>query len=123
MNTPINYELAKLLLEKGFDNIDCNGYYHVNNGYSKGYSFCYSSVSTQEKNGILAPTIAEAIMWLYNNHQIWIGIIKTEYNHRKIFKPMIDENAMLGELKGYLAFDSPEEAYEAAIKYVLENLI
>ena len=65
MNTPISLEIAKLLKEKGFDNIECDGYYHVCDGYTKGYAHCYSEVNTQREDAILAPTIAEVVMWLF----------------------------------------------------------
>lgn len=35
MNTPVSFELAKLLKEKGFDNIKCDNYYHINSGYTE----------------------------------------------------------------------------------------
>jgi hypothetical protein len=39
MNTPVDFSTAKLLKEKGFDTIDCGGYYHVCDGYTKGYAY------------------------------------------------------------------------------------
>lgn len=124
MNTPVNFEIAMLLKEKGFDTIDCGGYYHICNGYTKGYTHCYSDVNTQEENAILAPTIAEVVMWLYEKYEVWIVVNFANKNQwyfdcnkvgfdgkdKKLFQSNYD-------------FTSPTEAYEAAVKYTLENLI
>lgn len=119
MNKEVNFEIAKLLKEKGFDTIDCGGYYHVCDGYTKGYAYCYSDVNTQKENAILAPTIAEVVMWLYERHGIWI-YIKQGYK----WEWYIETVANHPELKYYDGLeDSPTEAYEAAIKHTLENLI
>lgn len=74
MNTPVDFELAKLLKDNGFDKISCSDYYHICEGYPKGYAHCYSDVNAQQENGILAPTIAEVVMWLYEKHGIWIKL-------------------------------------------------
>lgn len=121
MNTLVSFELAKLLKEKKFDNIDCNGYYHVCDGYTKGYAFCYSNVNNQSDNGILAPTIAEVVMWLYEKHGIWIGVQPNEpYIDDDwcftIFKDLKNNNSREG-------YNSSTEAYEAAIEHTLKNLI
>ena len=40
----VTYEIALKLKELGF-NEECFGYYHVNEGYTKGYVFCYPEIS------------------------------------------------------------------------------
>jgi hypothetical protein len=124
MNTLISFEIAKLLKEKGFDNIDCNGYYHVCDGYTKGYAHCYSSSYTQSDNAILAPSIAEVVMWLYDKHKIWV-IVNITINAKWFFELYNLKDKRNAEIltDNEYWFNSPTEAYEAAIKYTLENLI
>ena len=124
MNTPVNFEIAKLLKDSGFDKISCSGYYHICEGYTKGYAHCYSDVNTQKENVVLAPTIAEVVMWLYEKHGIWIEVKSPDYKdmdwYFSIHKPYKFGNHYNGEK---IYYPSPTEAYEAAIKYTLENLI
>jgi hypothetical protein len=92
-----------------------------------------------------APTIAEAVMWLYEKHGIWIFILpqdkscvdfrvdKSEYPSLPLFILIVKYNKDLSMVeclnssdpKGdlFLHFDEPTEAYEAAILYILNNLI
>lgn len=126
MNTIINFELAKLLKEKEFDNIECKGYYHICEGYTKGYAFCYSNVNKQYENAILTPTIAEVIVWLYDKHGVWVSISMENNEEDNIsFYYSIVENV---HNETYFRirksnFSSPTEAYEAAIDYTLNYLI
>ena len=134
MNTPVNFEIAKLLKEKGFDK-SCIRFYNGkfveykisdNNGIDSPY------INENKDVGkcLDAPTIAEVVMWLYENHKIWIyvdgdcrpHIIKdnVDLNH----KGEVNRTVLLeGKTKIQYCWDSPTEAYGAAIKYVLENLI
>ena len=138
MNTPVSFELAKLLKEKGFDTIDCNGYYHICNGYTKGYAHCYSDVNTQKEDAILAPTIADVAMWLYDKHGIWINIYykskykSWDYEYTNINWSQEEADKKLEEdihnlldniFNAKIKYNSPTEAYEAAIEYTLKNLI
>ncbi len=64
MNTPVSFELAKLLKEKGFD---------LNHEYMV---FTFSETEKYPEGELfLKPTIAEVVMWLYEKHEIWIGVI------------------------------------------------
>jgi len=89
MNTPISFELDKLLLEKDIP-------MPVN------------------------PTISDVVMWLYEKHGIWV--------HSEIcfdgkgFIPKITE-VVENQYPYNTQFNSPTEAYEAAIEYTLNNLI
>lgn len=60
-------------------------------------------------------TIAEVVMWLYENHGIWIGVNLN-------FRYQI-ETKKHGVLHTKNEFKSPTAAYEAAIEYTLNNLI
>ena len=60
-----------------------------------------------------APTIAEVVMWLYEKHGDWISVVKFEKYSSCTFR----HNCLFKE------YNSPTEAYEAAIEYTLKNLI
>lgn len=104
MNTPIKFEIAKLLKEKGF----MNGIH-------------YDGVGGYFTN----TTIAEVIMWLYERHRIWIWVEK-QYNPI-YFRPVIDCTTPTSKTHrpGFsrLLTMSPTEAYIAAIQWTLNNLI
>jgi hypothetical protein len=150
MNTPLSFEIAKLIKEKGFDN-KCI-YYFVYTHYGNHipidkrdldtpiYStplqinnWNSSSLSGEGTVYIAAPTIAEVVCWIYDNYQIWItahpeycnGSLKWIFN----FQFLNDNERTWGEQeRAYKIFfedtyKSKEEAYEVCIKYVLNNLI
>ncbi len=91
MNTPVSFELAKLLKEKEFDE-NCSDYYtqtgNLNSDgwgdiiYEQGFGFPdrmlrfnYSDFNKNQKETcFLCPTIAEVVMWVYEKHEIWIGV-------------------------------------------------
>ena len=129
MNKEVNFEIAKLLKEKGCV-IKPLGLKNKTD-YVEGYEWdCEDENDTvkitefQFEDHVcyfryLKPTIAEVVMWLYEKHGIWIYIkqgykwewyIETVANH-----PELKYNDGLE--------DSPTEAYEEAIIYTLENLI
>jgi hypothetical protein len=106
MTTSVTSELAKLLIQKEYN-------LHVD--FKDSY-----------------PTIAEVVMWLYEKHEIWI-----EVNHIKTFginrfhitiwnyKDTSDYITIYHDDigPGYKVWDTPTEAYLAAIEYTLNNLI
>lgn len=118
MNTPITFEIAKALKEKGFDDVDCGGYYDVCDGYKLGYAFCYSDVHKQSENAILAPTIAEVVMWLYEKYGIYIWISQ-EYSNDFSYS-FRDKNGLTPPTG---VFKSPTEAYLSAITHTLNNIL
>jgi hypothetical protein len=118
MNKPINYPLDKLCKEKGFDEPCPNLYY--------------------QPEKCKKPTIADVVMWLYEKHKIWITVNYLpkykiwDYQYTNInwseeevaSKLKQDVNDLLDDLfqpKG--KFNSPTEAYEAAIEFTLTKLI
>jgi hypothetical protein len=102
--TPVSFEIAKLLKDKGFDGIEID--YGLN----------------QILNLKPAPTIAEVVMWLYEKHGIWVSVLQMLHNGEKvIWYASYYEQGVGEDIEEY--YDSPTEAYEAAINYVLLNLI
>ena len=135
MIKPVEFATAKLLKEKGFGEPCKEGYY-----------LPHPEIAVKESvipniwqlipvhpllNQIPAPTIAQVIMWLYEKHGIWIqGAFP--YNSKWewvifLLKELLEgtdgyKNVMSLHHEPY-TFNSPTEAYEAAIEYALTNLI
>ena len=142
MNTPVKFEIAKLLKEKEF-NENCSDYYtqtgNLNSDgwgdiiYEQGFGsgepdrmlrFNYSDFNKNQKETcFLCPTIAEVVMWLYEKHGVWtvvnVNIMGSWYFEHFDLKEK--RNAQFKPTDTH--YDSPTEAYEAAIKYTLNNLI
>ena len=132
MTTPIKFELAKLLKEKGFDE-ECNYFYNekvltLTIKYTRTNN---SFIEASMENCCLAPTIVEVIMWFYEKHSIWIAN-NWQSGSKTFLYELIDlnsyENTILIQEKNYkdvgeVEFKTPSEAYEAAIEYTLKNLI
>ncbi len=117
MNTPVKFELAKLLDEKGFDKpfqfLRVAGKFRINYE-NEGDLFNNAFPSTQKPNDwFLAPTIAEIIMWLYEKYGIWVEVYHD--NSKKEFYTVLNGE----EYK----FNSTTEVYEAVIEYTLNNLL
>jgi hypothetical protein len=112
MNTPVSFELAKLLNDKGLPGLksfyDNKKHYELN---PKKY------------------TIAEVVMWLYEKHGIWIKVDWYNKNNNGIFwSYTLEKIVNYPEPIDYtpqntIVWNSPTEAYEAAILYTLNNLI
>lgn len=139
MNTPVSFQLAKLLKEKGFEQKTKS---YTEDGKLVTVSLTIRRFNT-EKNYYPAPTIAEVVMWLYEKHGIWIAVnrvvigsdewdygyiisyLPKEYEFEKRRSKHLVEIQSFKEGVGsyHGAWYTPTEAYEAAIKYVLENLI
>lgn len=149
MTTPVSFELAKLLKEKGFDE-PCIRFYN-------GKFICYKIsdddgieppyVDTSKDIGLClnAPTIAEVITWLYEKHGIWIFILpqdksvvdyrveSSDYPSLPLFLCIVkyEKDLSMKEVlnssdtnsKMFLHFDEPVGAYLSAIEYSLKNLI
>ena len=97
MNTPVNVELNKLLKEIKFEETTGRYFYP-------------------------APNIGDVVMWLYEKHGIWIVILPELLNGTEIrYYPSVFEQGIGEDVESY--FNSPTEAYEAAIEYTLKELI
>ena len=103
MNTPVNPELAKLLAEKKI-RIKC------------------LSVLSYEEAYYLHPTIAEVVMELYEKFGIWIWVEQFDTSNEFEWVCRYENE---GDCKDYdeILYKSPKEAYEAAIKYCLTDII
>lgn len=110
MNTPVNFEIVELLMDKGFENNlvhDGMGSYHYN------------------------VSIADAVMWLHEKHGLWIYTHRIEpfvYDDipypKSVWVSKCDEKFI--DTDNGLAvnhYNSPTEAYLAAIEWTLNNLV
>lgn len=115
MNKEVSLPIAKLLNEKGII------------FKTKLYYSSETKVTSVSYNEFAAPTVAEVVMWIYEKYGIWISV-DTDINGRfrySLRKYNITNGAW--EVKNPTSiseyFNSPTEAYEAAILYTLNNLI
>jgi hypothetical protein len=140
MTTPVSFEIAKLLKEKGFDEL-CNNHYSqalfegtnpdwegVFPKYSVFKHSDYHNNSKPNNNNLWfecsAPTISEVIMWLYEKHGVWV-VVNIDIQNRwyfELFNLKDKRNAEILIDDEYW-LNSPTEAYEVAIEYCLTNLI
>ena len=133
MNIPVKNPVAKLLKQKGY-NEPCKYFY---DGDSNKTVECLPHTSINELNGdIDIPTIDEVRWWLYKNHGIWIQVTvndmwvgnKKSYT-AKFNSEVVSQNRNF-KVRSLICtkiriepYDCPIEAYEAAIEYILNNLI
>jgi hypothetical protein len=116
----VNFNTAKLLKDKGFDNIECSGYYHINEGYEKGYSFCYSKMIEQYNNGILAPEQWQVVEWFFEKYNINIQPYQIT-NDSEYYPDFFSEINNKGEIIEIGWSKTREEAISKAIDYILNN--
>ena len=138
LNSIVDFETAKLLKEKGFDDDDCQNIYYCD--FEEGFEPDELQVSDRMLKepevgefDYLAPKISIVIDWIYNKHGIWINVEVSSFNtntltnERRIFLDYTiyspKENIFIHEEDKDKIFNSPKEAYIEAIKYVLTKMI
>ena len=125
MNTHVNFEISKLLKEKGYD--ETTQLIYMTNHTSEVLFENINGLKHSDGNNPFcsAPTIAEAVMWLYEKHNIWIYVWKSDINMTFTLWLQLLNVRGSSPIKVPLLkiFHTPTEAYEAAITYVLSNLI
>ena len=128
MIAPVSFPLAKSLSSIGFDKYCSSGYtkrgdryFHQSGHVRNGQSYYNGRYYTGGEFYCSAPTIADVVTWLYEKHEYWCYT----YTNGKIWHPCIQHKfADTAVLSGKIGeFNSPKEAYEAAIEYTLNNLI
>lgn len=129
MDKVVSFELAKFIKEKGFKS-KSRLYYDGSGDLIENPNIYYRHTNNEmQRFRWEAPTMAEVIMWLYEEHKIWILIIPTVtgYFAYKILDVQLDPENII-ERPPYKnvsgeEYSHPTESYEWAIKYVLENLL
>ena len=116
-----SFELAKLLKEKGFIEM-CYMYYEPD---KHGYALCGERFENHNyvKEEISCPTHQMAMKWLREVHKLFIVIEPEYFEAGRVIA--YDFSVWCGDNYKHNFKDNPtyEEAVEAALKYVLENLI
>lgn len=123
LNKHVDFFTAKLLKEKLY-NEEVRDYYEEKDGsfYHSQYFRDNIFINEKHKGFVVAPTIADVVMWLYEKHRIWIIAFPELFNGEIVkFYPSIFEQGVGEDIEQY--YNSPTEAYEAAIEYTLNNLI
>jgi len=129
LNKIVDFSTAKLLKEKGFD-LYCVFSYWNSELTSRTPGYALEDGTTSQENywdfdRYYAPTIAEVVMWLYEKHGVWIYTWNSDIN--MIFKAWIQNLRNKGidtiEVPNIKIWNSPTEAYQAAILFCLENII
>ena len=134
MNTPIKFELAKLMKEKEFRNFGCKIYHTENElrdfpNIPKFYPEAKSRKEIYEDVDIyLAPTIAEVVMWCFNKYKYSIEYSMNipesgEYDGCYVFNGLIKGSEDYKLKIFYTSKDYPtvEKALEDTINHFLIN--
>jgi len=131
----VSFETAKLLKEKGFNEICEMFYCKPHEGYLKNHKRDEWWNSDLRKDmTCTCPTLQMAMKWLREVHNIYIKAVrypaKVKNSNNEYCKPWWPEITMLkslGETDEEFnlgnEYNTYEEACEAAIRYCLENLI
>lgn len=137
MNTPISFELAKLLKEKDIkidteevlfyrDEVNNIEEHQVKN-IDVLYNYTGFGNYAPDENEYQTYIISDIVMWLYEKHGIWIQVKPGGKLETWDFITQKKDNTFAVpyfEIKQHKPFfNSPIEAYEAAIEYTLKNLI
>jgi hypothetical protein len=119
----VPYELAVKLKAIGFDE-PCLGYYHVNDGYTKGYAFCYFDKPKfcESDTSVLAPTFSQAFRWFRENYRLSVLIQDwlDDYDG-EIVEWTIGEDRIIYEITNRT--DTYEEAELACLHKLIEIVI
>ena len=117
MNTPVSFEISKELKEKGFDGYCDKKYIAQCLWQSPNNREKYKNSEIHKNSSdVAAPTIAEVVMWLYQNHGIWISVEKNSFIGGS-------ESSFISNVGRKKEYKSPTEAYSQAIEFTLKNLI
>ena len=118
MNIHVDFETAKLLKEKGFEQKIISYNYYLPNGNQVNFKYVANNKNYRDYS-FYSPTIAETIMWLYEKHRIWINV----YQYKDHAADVNDDYVFRSNYTKIKEYNSPTEAYEEAIEYTLKNLI
>ena len=121
----VSFETAKLLKEKGFDEV-CFRYAESKGIYESGNW----TVANVTGGGIGVPTLQMAIKWLREVHHYYIQVMLDSWalgDHMGYYvviqKTDSDFEMMLSDARERVFYDTPEESAEDAIMYIAETLI
>ena len=129
----VNFEIAKLLKEKGFDvygDGSFNSGIEVFAEYSPSGTLNKCIASKPHQKACPAPTLQMAMKWLREVHHLYIQVMLDSWacgGHMGYYvviqNTTSDFEIMLQDALDNVFYDLYEQACEAAIKYCLKNLI
>ena len=136
----VSFETAKLLKEKGFDEITFTWYtgkgkfcvgknnfddYHMNH-------FSSFAITEKDKNKCSAPTLQQARKWIKENYKRHIEVRITNHSISDMVNVIryywiifdVETARWMDESTIYKTdgFDTEEQAYENALRHILENI-
>jgi len=118
----VSFETAKLLKEKGFNEVCEMFYCKPHEGYLKNCKRDeWWNSDLREDMTCTCPSIQMAMKWLRKEHNI--QIVVSPYNTLDKTWSYHTFRNFEALTQHFYAFETYEEAAEAAIKYCLENLI
>lgn len=124
MNTYVSRQLAELAKEKGFEQkhdvgVVCRITNKVNSSFERTRPITESDIENSwcVFNEIY-PTIADVVMWLYEEHGIWICADR----HYDSFIVKRDRIPIDFDGKASFHYTSPTKAYEAGLEHTLKTL-
>ena len=120
----VSFEIAKLLKEKGFDEL-CHGYFRKDNPIDL-VELAQAANWNDEPFFTSRPTLQMAMKWLVQEHKLYVNVVPSveRYYWTEKWHSYVESlNKRYPFGKFIATFNSSEQAYEAAIKYCLENLV
>jgi hypothetical protein len=124
----VTFEVSKLLKNKGFD-WPCTHYYDDDGTMHKARDYVIQNDEDEDDNDeCLCPTQQMAMRWVWEEKGLNINAIYGDYpsQKRSFWMPQIDSlEGTYGTEDGdfFREYDSREDCIEAALEYVLTNLI
>lgn len=126
----VDYDLAILLKEKGYD-CGCDAYYHImddeddsRNSFEMTGDCSFTFFNKLNKHRVGAPRIAMVLDWLLYKNDIYLDAVYCTGGMWKYIAAYVDDR--LGDedtVKSEYEFDSRNDAYSQGIKYVLTKMI
>lgn len=78
-----------------------------------------------KKHGVLLSNISDVVMWLYEKHEMWVDVSLNQFSKptdlQWMYSIVFTQRCTYSHSPK--SYNSPTEAYEAAILYTLNNLI
>lgn len=128
MNKKVSRKLAALLRDAGYTNIPLKVYDAEDENDNTLYP--YGEVFSGD-NELYAPTIADAVMWVWNTYKVWIVVWSDtnldlpDWRDKAKWFYVLNCDLLAAYESGTsvlkYTFDTIEEAYEAGIEYVFKN--
>ena len=124
-----SFETAKLLKEKGFDAY-VRSFYYADDMPAQHNEALWNWNLNKENYRFSAPTLQMAMKWLREEKHYYIQVMLDGWalgDHSGYYvviqKTDSDFEMMLQDVREKVFYDTPEEAAEDAIMYIVENLI